>query len=411
MTSQQTSAPTTAHQSNPTKKNTTSRINNVSIILGYIRDIENNVLISKTIIPHEIYQLCIMYCMAKSQLLLLFNSKESLTIYIADIDFKRNDNLQIKDLLQSTDNKSFPAPRTPNIPTFCYKHNVSLPLQIRKLHKNFQMNNVIFSPENAYILDDHDDNSCLYKYKLPQLNYKIYDSSLIFNEKIGLLSIGGSKEFDRFGINHIYRLKWCSYNETYIDNNWKWERLPDFIAARANPTAIYIENEDKILIMGTSLRRNATNEIYDLNTNTSIIFNISSMAVRDGGCGIYDKYNTGRVYIGGGQIFAHHTGGKMIHSAYNVSYFDFNHQDWIIDSFPNTTFCYGRAPILWIDDYNKNLLCIAGMDYMSGKCKMETYDIRSNAHSWNISFDGDNLINVFGINQNVNRDYFPLFLH
>ena len=376
------------------------------LLYGYIRRIEQNTFNASIIIPNEIYDLFMMFHVQNSFLLILFNTKTMKNIHATDIDLKMN-----RKYTMNPNTRPLTSPWLKNdISSFCYHRNVSLPSQItQQFTRKSLTRNVIFQccthsqsksqQSMVYIMDNN--NNTVSDYKLPIIPRKICKSSLIFNETHGLLSFGG-KDANKKPLNWVWRLKWKS-----IDNEeeWKWEKLTNLNQHRVQSTCIYIPNENKVMIIGGYLKKSSNAqfqtraELYDMNNikMKSKLLPGHNASNRDQCGGFYDDL-TRRVYVGGGY-------GIKSDYGYNVSFYECNKNTWCDKFAPNTSLDYGSLPILWMDNYDRQLL------YIAGNVGMESFDLRTNGRKWNIVYQQSDLKNVFGIEESIHDKFTPVFLH
>ena len=369
------------------------------LVNGYIRNMNKTFLY---IIPSIISQLCLNYCHLPNIVILLNKLHQ---IQIADLITQ---NLWKCNLIEPETNTQHKAKWSMSS-GIIYKKCINLPSQIVKTYKN-KTADIIFQAQHKYcnaILFDlnyvnYESLDC-HQFNLPLFNIasrELIGNCLLFNEKIGLISVGGGNKQYPYSKN-IHLLPWKDFDD--IDDEkqaskWQWETLPGLSFPRGQSCAVFVEDTKFMTISGSTVIFNENGygghhksyqyqnsvELYDLITKESkLISSVNRPRFAAGIC--YDE-NMKRVYLGGGVC------GFTGNDNQYVESYDTDKNKWYA-SIPKTTKNHKYFPILWTQN-GGDLLFIASSKVV------EYIDLRVYGAKWNIMSNNEDksLLNVFGDN-------------
>ena len=369
------------------------------LVNGYIRNMTQTFMY---IIPSTIYILCLSYCHLPNIVIRLnrFNH-----IQVSDLTSQNSwkSDMSIKQIKpQEKSNKTRQkSVYWSMLSGMTYKKSVNLPSQIFQCYKS-KTADIIFQGQTNYchaILFnqqfeyDQPKTQC-HQYDLPKfpvLSTELIGNNLIFDEHIGLISIGGGPSRYPTSTN-LLLLPWKDEKLP----KWNWKHLPSLSFPRGLSASVMLENNKFMVISGISgtygygaYHSQNSVEIYDLNLKHSkLTSGLNRARFCAGVC--YDD-NKKRVYLGGGVC------GYNGNDNHYVESYDTEKDKWYA-SIPKTLKPHKTFPIVWTQN-DGDLLFIASLDSEV----VEFLDLRVYGRGWNIMLDGtnnkDSLLNVPGSNE------------
>ena len=237
------------------------------------------------------------------------------------------------------------------------------------------------------------------------------NSSLIYHDKYGLLSIGG-----------VYQPS-CYIMDMNIDGNHKnlkWKKTEGEILPRHSATRdlgyshalLLNDDESKLFVIGGVDHQIVTQQkwlrMVDFDTDASKHWQkMANMNYCKADCGaFYDKVNH-KIYVGGGNGW---TGNDVTKGAeIRREYYDVHKNKWY--QLPDTDYEHYMKACIWIEKDDPNLLYITSF----GAGKVECIDLRmapndSSAKGFNIDAGFGNVLNMFGLIDDPNEESTSILL-
>lgn len=362
------------------------------LISGYLRELYHQFIASSyTNVPLEIIELCSMYFKISTDILLLLSDRG---LYIADI---ANNKMWLTDVHELKTKKKKKSKKKKiitssywqlNNSAICYAKNFIISQWIKDkmkhiYHEKNNKFNVIFKyfhkPNhcNAFLFDANQNNIhfkqkiSIFNWRLPSLP-DIYENSLIYHRKYGLLSIGGRLQFKTNKQNFILNVNDNKNNKQWIcDQHILSNSLHQIVSTKC----ILNNDESKLFLVGGIKNDFKWNALSMYDFNAIKWRKLRNMKQNRSWCGAFFDKIQNRIYVGGGQ--------GLVYANNSVEYYDIYKNEWY--SVCNTKYKHMNYPQIWI---NGNLFYIAS----TSSDFIECIDIRMNANVSNIK-----LTNVFDL--------------
>eukprot|EP01084_Bolivina_argentea_P142709 250681_1 len=368
------------------------------LIHSYIRSIQN--LISDQIIPQEIFVICNQYLAPSNIFIVLKRNNKTITDALEfGIVQLSNEHINEK-RLQYHKSKIMHLDKSNTInnimrweTSFCSGKNIKLPDKItKKIAVNNTEYDIIFvcggkverfseyytNNCNAFIISRSHENEFggyFYNWKLPNLKKKVFEHNILYNNKYGLICIGGQTEAEwrERHLNTVYKLSFN--NKSYTKQNkkqWKWKKIQNMQTYRVGAAAICIGT--KLIVFGghnhgwngnhlmNVSRYKQSVEMIDLsdefsNSEWKYLNNMNYGRYKPGIC---CNENLNKIYISGGlNAYDMRTKENMC----DVECYDMMKDKWL--NIALTQCKSTENSVLWIDN---NLLYIASKDFKSMEC-------------------------------------------